>query len=86
MTRLANSDIEISKVLVYLKDVIDNEGISYLCREPYTIYERLLEQGIDPRLCRAVLSSLLTGIPETIRKRHADGKKPMRGRQGKKVA
>ncbi len=54
MTRLANSDIEISKVLVYLKDVIDNEGISYLCREPYTIYERLLEQGIDPRLCRAV--------------------------------
>lgn len=49
-----------------IKGIIDDEGIEYLSREPYEVYERLLECRLKPGLCRCVLSLLLAGIIEYV--------------------
>ena len=49
-----------------LKSIIDDEGIGYLSREPYKVYESLLECMVEPALCRAVLSVFLAGIMDKV--------------------
>ena len=49
-----------------LKAIIDEEGIDYLTREPYEVYESLLECMVEPALCRTVLSALLAGIMDKV--------------------
>ena len=49
----------------YLKDVIDDEGIDYLSREPYEVFKYLTEEmKLDRRVCCCVLSALLAGVVE----------------------
>lgn len=48
-----------------LKAIIDKEGKGYLAREPYGVYETLLEQNdVGKRAAGAVLLTLIAGVPD----------------------
>ena len=63
--------MDFDKCGVELKKIIDEEGIEYLSRESYGVYESLYECTEVPALCRCVLSVLLAGIME-----HMEGAEP----------
>lgn len=49
-----------------LTDIIDDEGMGYISREPYEVYERLVEERIDESISRCVLVLLLAGIVDVV--------------------
>lgn len=49
-----------------LVEIIDKESIGYISREPFIVYENLIKDKADDKLCRCVLTALLSGIVDVI--------------------
>ena len=48
-----------------LRNLVNDEGIDYLSREPFEVYRYLTdEMELDKKLCRSILSVLLAGVVE----------------------
>lgn len=58
----------VENALPFLKEIVDKNGIGYLHEEPYAVYKSLASHGIDRKICRIVLVSLLAGAAETAEK------------------
>lgn len=52
------------ETLSILKEIVDKNGMEYLCKKPYAVYRSLKSQKIDSRIYRVVLVSLLAGASE----------------------
>ena len=46
-----------------MNGIIGREGQEFIDREPYSVYERMIEEKVDPAIARMVLVTLLSGTP-----------------------
>lgn len=51
------------KVIDIINGIIGKEGQEFIDREPYSVYERMIEEKVDPAIARMVLVTLLSGTP-----------------------
>ena len=56
------------EIVEIIKDIIDKEGLKYIGREPYVVYEQLIAEKVDPSLARMILVMLLSGTPTKAKK------------------
>ena len=51
------------RVIDIINGIIGKEGQEFINREPYSVYERMIEEKVDPAIARMVLVTLLSGTP-----------------------
>lgn len=64
--KLRNKYME--EALPLLKKIVDQNGVGYLHKKPYSVYTKLKTQKIDLKICRVVLVSVLADALEYVSK------------------
>lgn len=59
---------QVEDVVEIIKGIIDKEGLKYIERDPYAVYEKLIAEKVDPSYARIVLVTLLSGTPTKAKK------------------
>lgn len=59
---------QVEDVVEIIKGIIDTEGLKYIEREPYALYERLIAEKVEPSFARMILVTLLSGTSSKAKK------------------
>lgn len=59
-----SENMYMDEALPLLKKIVDQNGVGYLHKKPYSVYTKLKSKKPDLRVCCVVLVSILAGAPE----------------------